>query len=89
MNCMNRIEFSYNYKGVVVKMKKNRKPEKRSTENFQIAVIGIIVIIIMIAIPIAIAAILIKLIGEEPTFEIAVGLVAQFMIWFIILFCRK
>lgn len=70
-------------------MKKNRKPEKRSTETFQIVIIGIIVIIIMIAIPIVVAAILIKLIGEEPTFEIAVGLVAQVVIWFIILFCRK
>ena len=70
-------------------MKKNRKPKKISTENFQIAVIGIIVIIIMLSIPIGIAAIVIKLIGEEPTFEIAVGLVAQAIIWFIILFCRK
>lgn len=71
-------------------MKKNRKPEKyRNTETFQVAVLGIIVILIMIAIPIVIAAIIVKLIGEEPTFEIAVGLVAQFVIWFIILFCRK
>lgn len=67
-------------------MKKNRK---RNTETFQVAVIGIIVILIIIAIPIGIAAIIVKLIGEEPTFEIAVGLVAQFVIWFIILFCRK
>lgn len=71
-------------------MKKNRKPEKyRNTETFQVAVIGIIVILIIIAIPIVIAAIVIKLIGEEPTFEIAVGLVAQVAVWFIILFCRK
>ena len=71
-------------------MKKNRQPEKyRNTETFQVAVIGIIVILIMIAIPIVIAAIVIKLIGEEPTFEIAVGLVAQVAVWFIILFCRK
>lgn len=71
-------------------MKKNRKPEKyRNTETFQVAVIGIIVILIMIGIPIGIAAIVIKLVGGEPTFEIAVGLVAQVAVWFIILFCRK
>lgn len=71
-------------------MKKNRKPEKyRDTETFQVAVLGIIVILIMIGIPIGIAAIVIKLVGGEPTFEIAVGLVAQVAVWFIILFCRK
>ncbi len=69
-------------------MKKRKTEKYRSTETFQVAVIMVIVILGMIGTPIAIAAIVLKICGFQPTFEGALGLVIFIVLWGMVFFCK-